>query len=113
MDDREQREMIFHDQIYENQDRKKVGKYYSVTASSRRYYISLLVRECNGKKILECGCGESSMALLLAQSGALVTGIDISSVAIEHAKQEADKQSNISSIFHHGCGEHRFRRSII
>jgi len=91
MTDKTQRERTFHDQIYENQSRERVSKFYSVTASSRRCYQSSVMGDCEGRNVLEYGCGKGCLAIELAQSGASVIGIDISSVVIEQAKLEAEE----------------------
>jgi SAM-dependent methyltransferase len=51
-----------------------------------------------GKRVLEYGCGEGSYGFDLAAAGAIVTGIDISPVAIEHAVQDARRRNLSASI---------------
>jgi ubiquinone/menaquinone biosynthesis C-methylase UbiE len=85
--DRYERERSFHN---EQTDRwQRVSKFYDVTATSQGYYQSLLEHDCEGKRILEYGCGEGSSAFSLAELGASVTGIDISDRRIESARQTA------------------------
>jgi len=50
--------------------------------------LSLLAASLKGKKILDAGCGSGIYSTLLAQKGAVVTGVDISSKMIEIAKKE-------------------------
>jgi 2-polyprenyl-3-methyl-5-hydroxy-6-metoxy-1,4-benzoquinol methylase len=50
----------------------------------------LLMGDLRGKSLLDVGCGDGANAVMLAQMGAAVTGIDISPKAIELAWQRAD-----------------------
>lgn len=50
------------------------------------------------RKILDLGCGTGSHALILAQRGYEVTGIDLSNVMIERAKKKAE-EANIEADF--------------
>lgn len=53
----------------------------------------------NGKKVIDFGCGPGLYASLLAQKGALVTGIDFSENSINYARTAAkDKGLNIDYI---------------
>ncbi|MFB3895732.1 MAG: class I SAM-dependent methyltransferase [bacterium] len=47
----------------------------------------------SGKKVLEVGCGTGSLCVALAKKGFVTTGLDLSPVRIEKAKERA-KQSN-------------------
>ena len=69
-----------------------IGKFYSVS-SSFVHYRHRLFELSRGGLVLEYGCGPGSMAFDLARQGAIVTGIDISNVAIELAKSKAQAES--------------------
>ncbi len=89
------REKQFHDQRYANdrERQQKVGRFYKITTSITQEYQQALLTKCPTAKIIEYGCGKGSYAFELAKNQAeLVTGIDISSVAIALAEQEADNQ---------------------
>lgn len=89
------REQQFHDQRYANdQERQqKVGRFYKITNSITQEYQQTLLAKCPQAKIIEYGCGKGSYACQLAKNQAeLVTGIDISPVAIALAEQEAINQ---------------------
>jgi ubiquinone/menaquinone biosynthesis C-methylase UbiE len=91
-DERKVREIEFHNEAYEQQERKKIMSLYSITQGIIARYEERLTRDCAGKKILEYGCGEGSFAFLLAEQGGLVTGFDISDFAIQQAKNEAARR---------------------
>lgn len=52
-----------------------------------------LIGDVKGKRVLDAGCGYGYYSLLLARSGAMVTGIDISEKMIELAKNNAREAS--------------------
>jgi 2-polyprenyl-3-methyl-5-hydroxy-6-metoxy-1,4-benzoquinol methylase len=83
-----QNEKIFHDQLVEGAGavRKRSCKYYRVQANARKRYKDIILQLCNGKKLLEYGCGPGSGSLEWLKKGAVVTGIDISSESIKNAK---------------------------
>ena len=82
------RERDYHDARYEEETRTSAGKYYEVDAS-QRVYRGHLASVGSGDRVLEYGCGVGSAAFDLAAAGAVVTGIDISPVAISKANAEA------------------------
>lgn len=86
------REKEFHNEAFATNKRKGVKKYYKTTDLSKRFYSDKIHEDVAGKTVLEYGCGPGSQAFSLAKAGAKVTAIDISDVAIEQGKQEADRQ---------------------
>ena len=50
--------------------------------------LVLKVKDVSGLRVLDVGCGEGKNASYLAQRGAIVTAIDISARALEHAKRD-------------------------
>jgi len=86
------REKEFHNEAFATNKRKKVKKYYKTTDRSKAFYREKIHENVAGKRVLEYGCGPGSQAFSLAMSGAKVTAIDISDVAIEQTKDEADRQ---------------------
>jgi SAM-dependent methyltransferase len=80
-------ERAFHDTAFKDAVRSAQGKYYSISTGCFDYYRDQVVTGCRAKKVLEIGCGPESQALLLASRQAVVTGIDISPVAIEMSRE--------------------------
>jgi len=90
--DRLDREKEFHNEAFATNKRKRVKKYYKTTDRSKQFYRDKIHDNVTGKKVLEYGCGPGSQAFSLAKAGADVTAIDISDVAIDQTKEEADQQ---------------------
>jgi len=90
--DRLDREKEFHNEAFATNKRKRVKKYYKTTDRSKQFYRDKIHENVTGKKVLEYGCGPGSQAFSLAKAGADVTAIDISDVAIDQTKEEADRQ---------------------
>jgi ubiquinone/menaquinone biosynthesis C-methylase UbiE len=86
------REKEFHNEAFATNKRKRVKKYYKTTDRSKQFYKDKIHEDVAGKTVLEYGCGPGSQAFSLARAGARVTAIDISDVAIEQTKEEADRK---------------------
>ena len=92
-DDRIAREKEFHDQRFgRGGPRGGTGAFYRITGEAHARHRSLVYDGCAGKRVLEYGCGPGSQSFELARRGAKVTGIDISPVAIEIARADAERQ---------------------
>lgn len=93
MESRKQRELEFHNTRFEKDPRGSIstgpGKFYLIFHRLWSCYQQLIGQECEGKRVLEYGCGTGSYAFYLARKGAVVTGIDISDVAVRKARQQA------------------------
>jgi len=86
--ERVERERAFHDERYADDHRGVTEKYYEVDAG-RAAFVAALAAVPAGARVLEYGCGTGSSAFDLAARGAIVTGIDISPVAVDAATREA------------------------
>lgn len=89
--DRYEREREFHDERFARDGgERRSSRYYSVAAESQAYYRQRLDAHSGpGRAVLEYGCGTGSAAFDLAEAGAEVVAIDISPVAVDHARSEA------------------------
>lgn len=94
-----QSEAAFHNKAYSTNSRYAADKFYAITRSSRGDFQSLLLQNIKGKRVLEYGCGRGEKSLELALAGAEVTGIDISSVAVEQATRKAQKLAANAKFF--------------
>lgn len=93
MQTKQERERDFHNEAYTDLRRRRVWGFYRVASSSHDRFRELLSGEVPaGKDVLEYGCGLTTQALSLARQGARITGIDISDVAIEQARANAEEQ---------------------
>ena len=81
-------EQQFYDRAYEGGVVDTKHGFYDFSAGVERYR-QLIASDCAGKHVLEYGCGLGGQAFALAERGAEVTGIDISEVAVGHAKRRA------------------------
>lgn len=98
---RKDRERAFHNRTFSTGPREQAAKYYSSLTSSRAFFMHELGHRVPDQAILEFGCGPGRLAVELAGKGAQMTGIDLSEVAIEQARNKAD-QADVTdrSAFH-------------
>lgn len=89
VDDRIEREREYHNQRFTEETRQAQGKYYAAIKDGAHAFDARITELAVGADVLEYGCGDISQALVLADSAASVTGIDISDVAIEGARERA------------------------
>jgi ubiquinone/menaquinone biosynthesis C-methylase UbiE len=98
-DARVERERQFHNDRFTDETRAAQGKYYAAIKDGA-YRFDLRVRElARNADVLEFGCGNASQACDLARSARSVTGIDISDVAIEVARANADAAGLTNATF--------------
>jgi SAM-dependent methyltransferase len=90
--ERVERERDFHDKRFGAGGGRRGQGFYAIDAPSREFYQRFLESRANGREVLEYGCGPGSLAFFLARRGASVTGIDISSVAIEQSREVAERE---------------------
>jgi len=89
----------FFDTCVQDNVRKPLAKYYAITRDSQNHYEELLFRDCEGKQVLEYGCGTGSYALPMAKRGARVFGIDISPGSVDLARKHAAEAGEIRAEF--------------
>ncbi len=89
--DRIDREQRFHDERFaDDTTRAATLKYYRAARAAASTYRRTIAGLGRDAEVLEYGCGPGSAAWDIAETGGRVTGIDISPVAIDQAKREAD-----------------------
>lgn len=86
------RERDFHDRRFATTSDRRTAKYYAVESGVDSYRHRLEAEVAAGCRVLEYGCGTGSAAFDLARSGADVTAIDVSAVAIAEAPAEARRR---------------------
>lgn len=86
------KEKEFHNRTFSTHSRKSLGKFYSIAQISNQFYLDRLFFESQDKTLLELGCGPGSRSFQLAENSHRVTGIDISNVAINQAKEKATNE---------------------
>jgi len=99
MTDKIASEKDFHNREYTENLRSRLLTFHSVLEACGSLYKQSLASRCRGRKVLEYGCGPDSDAYWLAQHGAEVVGIDISEVAIEHARELAREKGVNTATF--------------
>ncbi|HEY9085687.1 MAG TPA: class I SAM-dependent methyltransferase [Candidatus Tyrphobacter sp.] len=99
-DDRKTRERDIHDQRFAaGGTRGAVDKAYAIVGASHGDFKRRLITSAPGKRILEIGCAQGSNVLEFASAGATATGIDISDVAVRHARARAEELGLNASFF--------------
>jgi ubiquinone biosynthesis O-methyltransferase len=77
----------------------------AITERLERDLILDLVGDVERRKVLDIGCGDGELALVLAERGATVTGIDASPAMIDTARRRAI-QHNADVTFEVAAAEH-------
>jgi SAM-dependent methyltransferase len=89
-------ETEFHDRRFREGDKHRgdVTKYYTAAEQAKQAYGNIIRSMCNGKRILEYGCGAESQFATWEACGAIVTGIDISAEAVRLSRELAAAKSS-------------------
>jgi SAM-dependent methyltransferase/GT2 family glycosyltransferase len=98
-------EREFHDQQFAYDTRAFFRRFYEVTRTSRDEYEEFLLARCEGRDVLEYGCGDDPFVLELVRHGARGTGIDLSPVAVERAGARAAESGLANARFEVMDGE--------
>lgn len=67
-------------------------------------YQSVLAKVGKGIKVLDAGCGDGVLSLMMAEKGAIVTGVDLSLPNIDACKKRA-KDKNLKSVISFSIGD--------
>lgn len=73
-------------------DKRFKSQYKLRSYAHKKQYESVLSHVTQGMKVLDAGCGEGVLSVMMSKKGALVTGTDISVPNIEAAKQFAKSE---------------------
>jgi SAM-dependent methyltransferase len=100
MSDRLEREREFHDARFgDHEEDRPSDRFYRINAASDRYYRDVIDRLPEGSKVLDYGCGAGAYcAYHAAKAGHDVTAVDLSPVAIEQAREQAEAQGLADGI---------------
>ena len=88
--DRIEREKEFHDKRFsdESHRKEKVSRFYKLAQGIKDDFMDRLIDLVPGKRVLELGCGAASLSpKIIEYKPAHVTGIDISTKAVEISNQ--------------------------
>ncbi len=85
-----EKERFFHDERFSTNDsiRERASKFYRINKFAWNRYFEIISAHCEGKKLLEYGCGTGSGSKQWLKFGAILTGIDISAEGIKKAKEK-------------------------
>jgi SAM-dependent methyltransferase len=98
LDVRKEREKALQDERFAvNEGSRGVERLYAITEESHGYFERRLEALATGKHVLEFGCGNGAHALQLCKFASMVSGIDISDVAIGIGTDYANK-AGISNL---------------
>jgi SAM-dependent methyltransferase len=94
VNDRLARERDFHDARFGHEHGPRpADRFYVVNRASNAYFQKIIDEAPRDARVLEIGCGDGAYAALHAASrGRSATAVDISAVAIEHARAEAERR---------------------
>ena len=81
----------FHDRIREEKNEAANTKFYSITQKSTDLFNELTKKAGENKKLLDYCCGNGERAISLSNEGFNLTGIDISPISIEKAREKSLK----------------------
>lgn len=82
-------ERRFHDERFSSDEQRSSGRLYAITGTSAARYRELIEGIVAPGSVLEIGCGDHAEIWALAERGLDVTAIDISSVAVDAARERA------------------------
>ena len=90
-EDRLEREREFHDSRFSDEQGRPADRFYAINKASDGFYKAELAARPAGSEVLDYGCGEGAYAAIeAARLGHSVMAIDLSPVAIEHARRDAE-----------------------
>jgi len=98
-EDRLEREREFHDSRFSDDQGRPADRFYAINKASDGFYKAELAKLAAGSEVLDYGCGEGAYAAIeAARLGHSVMAIDLSPVAIEHARRDAERAGVAQNI---------------
>jgi ubiquinone/menaquinone biosynthesis C-methylase UbiE len=99
--DRIAREREYHNLRFSDDSEResRVGRFYAAIRYGFELYEQRVAVAASRRRVLEYGCGIGSLAFGLTQQADEVIGIDISDVAIERVRREADRRGLKNTSF--------------
>jgi SAM-dependent methyltransferase len=98
-EDRLEREREFHDSRFADEQGRPADRFYAINKASDSFYKQELGKLAPGSEVLDYGCGEGAYAAIeAARLGHQVMAIDLSPVAIEHARRDAERAGVAQNI---------------
>jgi SAM-dependent methyltransferase len=98
-EDRLEREREFHDSRFSDEQGRPADRFYAINRASDGFYKAELAQLAPGSEVLDYGCGEGAYAAIeAARLGHSVMAIDLSPVAIEHARRDAERAGVAQNI---------------
>lgn len=98
-EDRLEREREFHDSRFSDEQGRPADRFYAINRASDGFYKAELAKLARGSEVLDYGCGEGAYAAIeAARHGHKVMAIDLSPVAIEHARRDAEAAGVAANI---------------
>ncbi len=100
MNDRVAREREFHDTRFaHDHGPRPADRFYVVNRAANAYTQAILAAAPAGARVLEIGCGDGAYAARQAAArGLAVSAVDLSPVAIEHARERAAHEGTAERI---------------
>lgn len=92
MNKRIQNEKEFHDDVFSQNKRSAVKKYYSITDERVSDFISIINRDNKNAHFLEIGCGPTNISESILENNGNFYGIDLSKVAVEQSYNQLNGQ---------------------
>ncbi len=92
--DRYEREREFHDARFAAPSGRRADRFYAIDRASNAFYFSRLDAAPASAAILDYGCGDGAYSAIHAAKGGQrrITAVDLSDIAIEHARANARKE---------------------
>ena len=97
---RVERERDFHNRRFSAENRQAQKKFYRAVEDCFSDYDSSVRAAALGADVLEYGCAKGQVSVELAPETRTITGIDISDVAIDQAKELARTRGVSNATFH-------------